>query len=183
MISSKLSDAFTQIFGPKNTCVTQGYGGQAELGVAAFQWDIPRDVSGGDHEIRVTNKQWDMYLPSATRKIQIRAFRNPKIQVKLDYLGSGYGPGDKVNALVHVSTVLGGTLPAGTSVICSASLDGQPLFPQPINCELDSSGECSVEFDLPTHMTEGVGTLTAVVSHLGEVESGSKTIPIILQVH
>jgi hypothetical protein len=80
---------------------------------------------------------------------------------------------------VSVTRAEGGPLPAGTPVSLSARIDGTPVHS--FQGALDDSGACYATFKLPPEMREGLGALTAVVTDGGNVESGSKTIPVVLQ--
>ena len=79
---------------------------------------------------------------------------------------------------MHVERAEGG-VPAGAKVSANAIVDGKTTFTG--ETAVDSAGNCSVEFVLPTHIERGDGTLSLAVADGGVVEPIAKTIPILLK--
>ncbi|GAQ82062.1 hypothetical protein KFL_000990110 [Klebsormidium nitens] len=171
-----------QVISPKESVEATMYIDGPMESVMYNKWSVPEGLSGGEYTLRYTPRGYSgmgRNSPPAERRFQIRAFRSPKLNVRVEFLGRGYGPGDEVRAKVSVTRAEGGAPPAATPVTLSARVDGAPVHTSP--AALDDSGVCYVTFSLPPEMKEGLGALNALVSDGGTVESGSKTIPIVLQ--
>jgi uncharacterized protein YfaS (alpha-2-macroglobulin family) len=163
-----------QITGPKGeTLFTNS--SQIADSVAAFNWDVPADATGGQYTAKLSFP-WTGY-PPAERKFDIRAYRAPRLKGEIVFLREGYGPGDTVKASLHVERAEGG-LPAGANVTASAVVDGADAWHG--STTVDAAGNCSVEFKLPTSITRGDGTLSLAVADGGVVEPIAKTIPILI---
>lgn len=137
-------------------------------------WQIPANIPGGEYTISVTLPG---YAP-AERKFDIRAYRAPRLKTHLEFLRKGYGPGDKVSLVATAKRAEGG-VPENAKVTAVARIDGAEVWRG--ETKVDARGRCSVSFDLPVNIEEGVGSLTLVYEDGGVVESASKTLPILLQ--
>lgn len=140
--------------------------------IVGCSFDIPGDWKGGEYKLLVTHKGCSV----AERDFSIRAFRNPRIWIEIDFLREGYGPGDQVVAAVSAVRAEGGAS-AGASVKASVSLDGIQVEVGPL--VLDQTGKGLIKFIIPEEIQEGEGTLTAVVQDGGVLESKGKSIPAV----
>lgn len=70
--------------------------------VAYATWIVPKGQAGGEYTLKFAPHAYgsSAYSPPAERKIQIRSFRSPKLNVRVEFLGRGYSPGDEVRAKV-----------------------------------------------------------------------------------
>ncbi|GAQ87713.1 alpha-2-macroglobulin [Klebsormidium nitens] len=174
-------DGTVKVMSPKGSVEASVATSQPEDSVAYAMWRVPESLPGGEYTLKLEYSEYNQMRcsPSAERKIQIRNFRNPKLNVRVEFLGRGYGPGDEVRAKVSVTRAEGGHPPAGTRVNLSARVDGCSVYSE--KGGLDDSGVCYTTFKLPPKMEKGLGSLSAMVRDGGHVESGSKTIPIVFQ--
>ncbi|GMU22953.1 MAG: hypothetical protein AMXMBFR13_30370 [Phycisphaerae bacterium] len=169
------AQAVIEIRGPKGDVVGGGtVSGQDS--VVGFAWPIPDGQSGGEYTVKV------MYpfhgYPPAERKFDIRAYRAPRLKSQIVFLRDGYGPGDEVQATLHVDRAEGG-VPSGAKVTASGRVDGQEIYTGTVG--VDEQGNCSVSFLLPAQIARGEGTLSFVIEDGGVVETAAKTIPILMQ--
>src|SRR2546423_11201228 len=111
--------------------------------VAGFSWDIPAGQAGGEYTIRVSDSSAHGW---AERKFDIRAYRAPRLKSQIVFVRDGYGPGDSVNASVHVDRAEGG-IPANAKVTAIARLDGAEIARS--DTKIDDKGNASTQFKLP----------------------------------
>ncbi len=168
------AQAQLQVLGPKGDTVLNTQV-QLQDGILGFAWPIPEGTAGGEHVVKLEFPQ-NGFSP-AERKIEIRAYRPPRLNGQITFARDGYGPGDTVSATLHVERAEGG-IPAGAKVTAIARVDGNDL-PQVIG-SVDAGGDCVVSFALPKAIERGEGTLAMVIEDGGVVETESKTIPILV---
>jgi len=136
---------------------------------------VPADASGGTYTATVSFPQNG--FPPTQRKFDVRAYRAPRLKGEIIFLRDGFGPGDVVQASLHVERAEGG-LPVGATVTATAIVDGNIAYSG--QTTVDSAGNCAVKFALPTQISRGDGTLSLAVADGGVVEPIAKTIPILL---
>ncbi len=137
-------------------------------------WQIPANMAGGEYTLSVAQNG---YAPSE-RKFDIRAYRAPRLKTQMEFLRKGYGPGDKVSVVATARRAEGG-MPENAKVTAVARIDGAEVWRG--ETKIDARGRCSVSFDLPAKIDQGVGSLSLVIEDGGVVETASKTLPILLQ--
>src|SRR5215468_3620018 len=115
--------AFFEIKGPKGDTVASGVSTTIDS-VVGFSWDIPANQAGGEYTVRISHPLGDN--PSE-RKFDIRAYRAPRLKSQIVFVRDGYGPGDTVNANLHVERAEG-SVPAGARVDVSACIDGEETW-------------------------------------------------------
>src|SRR5205814_2044141 len=160
---------------PKGEIVASAYS-PIEDSVAASNWEVPDGAAGGQYTAKMEFPSEG--FPPAVRKFEVRAYRAPRLKGEIIFLRDGFGPGDIVRASMHVERAEGG-IPSGASVTPSAIVDGQDV--KVANTTIDASGNCAVEFKLPTQIETGDGTLALAVADGGVVEPITKTIPILVK--
>ncbi|NLX13765.1 MAG: A-macroglobulin complement component [Phycisphaerales bacterium] len=163
-----------QIKGPKGDIVATGHV-NTEYSVGGFAWQIPADTAGGQYTVQI-NYPAEGFAP-AERKFDIRAYRVPRLRTQIVFLRDGYGPGDQVQASLHVERAEGG-IPAGAKVSVTARVDGEEIDAG--RTTVDEAGNCTASFKLPEQIERGEGTLVMVIEDGGVVETAAKTIPILL---
>jgi len=172
--STGTGTASFEIKGPKGDTVASGVSAIIDS-VVGFGWDIPSSQAGGEYTVRV-------FLPGgdapAERKFDIRAYRAPRLKSQIVFVRDGYGPGDTVNANLHVERAEGG-VPAGAKVSVSARVDGEETWKG--STTVDGSGNASAGFKLPAAIARGEGVIAMVIEEGGTLETATKTIPILLQ--
>lgn len=169
------ANAMVEIRGPKGEVLAGGMS-QVQDGVAAFAWEIPQTLPGGEYTVKIAHP-WTGYAP-AERKFDIRAYRAPRLKSQIVFVRDGYGPGDTVSASLHVDRAEGG-IPAGAKVLATARVDEKEVWRG--EAKVDPAGNCSVAFPLPKTIERGEGTLALRIEDGGVLETASKTIPILLQ--
>ncbi len=162
-----------EIHGPKgDVLTTQSVGVQDST--LAFTWTVPKGAPGGEYTVKAKPSDGN---PPAERKFEVRAFRAPRLSSDIVFLRDGYGPGDAVEAKLHVERAEGG-VPKGAKVTAIARVDGAQVHQS--STTLDAKGDCSVSFALPKAIERGDGTLAMVIEDGGVVETATKTIPILI---
>lgn len=145
-------------------------------GIWSYGWNIPAGQAGGEYTISVAYP--GRSFSSAERKIEVRAYRAPRIKTQIVFAREGYGPGERVSATLYSKRAEGG-VPEGAKVTIKPLVDGVEV---PAGTGVvDSKGLCRVNFNLPQKIEKGDGTLALVIEDGGVVETASKTIPILLQ--
>lgn len=172
---NKALTATIQIKGPHGELVASGSSSTKDS-VWAFQWRVPESLAGGEYSLFASYPQTG-YTP-AERKIEIRAYREPRLSTQISFLREGYGPGNKVTATLSVKRAEGG-YPAGAQVSVDARVDGVAIRAE--SGLVDANGQCTISFNLPQKMSRGEGTLALTVHDGRVIETASKTIPILLQ--
>ncbi len=163
-----------EIKGPKGDTVASGMSAIIDS-VVGFSWDIPPSQAGGEYTVRVSLPSGDA---PAERKFDIRAYRAPRLKSQIVFVRDGYGPGDTVNANLHVERAEGG-IPGGAKVSVSARVDGEETWKG--SSTVDGTGNASTSFKLPAAIARGEGVLAMTIEDGGTVETATKTIPILLQ--
>lgn len=92
-----------QVLSPKGSIETSLYTQQPENSVAYATWTVPEGQAGGEYTLKMEYSEYGSMRcsPPTERKFQIRNFRSPKLNVRVEFLGRGYGPGDEVKAKVR----------------------------------------------------------------------------------
>lgn len=147
-----------------------------ESATGGASWDIPSDVPGGEYTAEISFPSDG--LPTTVRKFDIRAFRAPRIKTQLEFLKKAYGPGETVTCTMSAERAEGG-VPSNALVTAVARVDGTEVWRG--KTSIDDDGNCSVSFDLPASIEQGVGSITLVIEDGGVVETAGKTLPILLQ--
>jgi len=164
-----------RITGPKGNTVASGHA-LVKNSVLSYSWGVPQNMDSGEFTAMITYPGFG-YAP-AERKFDVRAYRNSRLKSQITFLRDGYGPGEKVSAILDVKRAEGG-VPKGANVSVSATIDGVEV--KGATSTVDENGICQVSFDLPSEISRGEGTLALVIADGGVVETASKTVPILLQ--
>jgi alpha-2-macroglobulin-like protein len=164
-----------EIKGPKGDVLADGWA-TTQDSVWSFAWTVPQETAGGEYNIRVTYPNGG--LTPASRKFDVRVYREPRLKSQIKFQHDGYGPGEKVQATLDVKRAEGG-FPVGAKVSVIATVDGAEI--KGADGKVDQKGLCTVSFNLPSKIKRGEGTLALVIEDGGVVETAPKTIPILLQ--
>jgi hypothetical protein len=97
-----------QVLSPKGSIETSLYTQEPENSVAYATWTVPEGQAGGEYTLKMDYNEYGSMRcsPPTERKFQIRNFRSPKLNVRVEFLGRGYGPGDEVKSKVRSGTEL-----------------------------------------------------------------------------
>ena len=163
-----------QVKSPKGDVVAS-IASAAEKGSAAFAWQVPEGLAGGEY-VLVARFPWNGYSASET-KFDVRAYRVPRLRTDVQFLKKGYGAGEEVSAMLTVTRAEGG-IPTGAAVTMVARLDGKEVFRK--EAKLDERGGCTAQFALPKEIETGDGDLAFVIRDGGVTETAARTLPILL---
>ncbi|MET0405151.1 MAG: MG2 domain-containing protein, partial [Cystobacter sp.] len=166
--------AFVEIRGPKGDVVTSDHV-MSEDSVWGQSWTVPADAPGGRYTLLVSYPSGDA---PAERAFDVRAYRAPRLKSQIEFLRDGYGPGDSVSATLDVKRAEGG-VPEGARVTATALVDGMVVAR--VSGVVDGRGLCTVQFNLPSRIARGEGTLAFAIEDGGVVETAAKTLPILLR--
>jgi uncharacterized protein YfaS (alpha-2-macroglobulin family) len=160
------------LINPKGAVVMQKAVRQIK-GQATNDFELPRDIEGGEYTLRV-----NAYNTKAERPVVISSYEAPRLKKKLEFVRKAYGEGDEVTATIEVKRPTGEAL-ANHPLTAMVRLDGVDLPNVQLNT--DAQGNGLVRFTLPTPINVGDGLLTVLVEDGGITESVSKRIPIIVR--
>lgn len=130
-------------------------------GVAGGSWTLRANVNG--HVVE--------------RPFVVNTFEAPRIKKTLEFARDGYGPGDKVEAVVSFARATGELL-ANQTITTNIQVGGAVLPAQTL--KTDARGEAVVSFVLPAQLVDPDALLTVLVDDGGVTESISRSIPIAL---
>src|SRR6185369_11747932 len=91
-----------QLVGPRGDVVSQKRV-IVQAGVAANDFVIPPEVSGGEYKLRSTYDSGG----SDERSVVIATYEAPRLKKTLEFVKKAYGPGDAVSAAVKVERATG----------------------------------------------------------------------------
>jgi hypothetical protein len=83
--------------------------------IYSSSWDIPKEMQGGEYKLKINGQARYVAVPyqiliirflSAERKFSIRSYRNPQLNIDIDFVERGYRPNDTVLALVKVGIIV-----------------------------------------------------------------------------
>ena len=147
--------------------------GVTDHGVGNGAFTIPSTAPGGAYTL--VAKSLDGFFPDETKEFQIRAYRVPRFKKDLEFRRRSYGPGEMVEADFSAERAEGGAV-AGAAVRVIARIDEEVVYQSAATTSAE--GTLMVSFQLPEHITTGVGQLSVVVDDGGVQETQTKTIPI-----
>ncbi len=133
---------------------------------------LSNDAKGGEYTLHL---HFQSTQSKAEKKIFVMAYQPPRLQMKMEFVRKGYGPGDTIEATLRVKTASGGIL-ANHPVRAEAALSGR-VFRQ-WTAKTNDKGHLLLRADLPKETTSEEGTLTAFVTESGAQESISRAIPL-----
>jgi alpha-2-macroglobulin-like protein len=111
------------------------------------------------------------------KDVQVQRVITPRLLMKLDFEKEAYGRGDKVSATLIVNNLKNEPLDHA-EVSSVVRVDGATL--QTLKNSTDALGHLKIEFSLPGNLSTTDGMLQVLVSHSGQQESISRSIPIVL---
>jgi hypothetical protein len=144
----------------------------------------PETTAGGEWTLTVTDEAGR--FPPATRKFLVNRYQKPRLDKKLDFNRSSYGPGDEVLAKVSARRADGGAV-ANSIVEATVTVDGRTFdhdgkeAPHPIPGMTDPDGTALVRFTLPKAIERGQASLAVKFEDQGVVETIVRPIPLVLK--
>jgi alpha-2-macroglobulin-like protein len=105
-----------------------GPDGKPVRGIGAGEYELPADAPGGEYVLEVveTNPDTKRDTILETRKFLVNKYVPDVFEKKLEFDGKSYGPGDYVQAQVHVSRTAGGPMKDARAVV-TAQIDGKTI--------------------------------------------------------
>jgi hypothetical protein len=153
-------------------------------GVGAGELTLDPEAPGGEYKLAV-NEELGRF-PPVTRKFTVNRYQKPRLDKKLDFNKSSYGPGDDVQARVTARRADGGAV-AGRPVEVTVNVDGR-VYNQdgvetnaPQRGQTDNDGVFLARFRLPRDIQRGAATLAVKFDDGAVVETISRTIPVVLK--
>ncbi|MCK6508407.1 hypothetical protein L6R29_00380 [Myxococcota bacterium] len=135
-------------------------------------FSLSSDAKGGEYTLHL---HFESTQSKAEKKIFVMAYQPPRLQMKMEFVRKGYGPGDTIEATLRVKTAAGVIL-ANHPVRAEAALSGR-VFRQ-WTAKTNDKGHVLLRADLPKETSSEEGTLTAFVTESGAQESLSRAIPL-----
>ncbi|MBX3466554.1 MAG: A-macroglobulin complement component [Planctomycetes bacterium] len=145
-----------------------------EQGALSFVWTVPAGAAGGRYTVLARTAGGD---PAGEVGLEVLAYRVPRLRSDLQLARKGYGPGEVVEALLHVTRAEGGPA-AGARVTAIARVDGQEAARADLR--LDAEGKALVSLPLPRTIATPEASLACVIQDGGVQETAARTIPLLL---
>jgi anti-sigma factor RsiW len=164
---------------PSGQQIVRGPDGQPVRGIGAGEWAIPANADGGEYTLTVRDEH--SRFPEQRRKFLVNRYQKPRLDKKLDYNRTTYGPGDEVMA--HCEAKITGKPLVNAPVAVRVEIDGHSYGPdgKPFNgmfpLQTDAQGAVNVRFKLPQEIDRGQAALTVKF----EDEPIVRPIPIVLK--
>lgn len=145
-------------------------------GVGAGEVAIPADAPGGEYTLTVSEAGGR--FPPQTRKFIVNRYEKSRLNKKLEFAGKSYGPGDVVTANARAVQAETNRPVANQPVTAAVRLDGPVI--KTLALKTDADGAVRVQFNLPSTIAKGVGSLSITFNDGGNVETIVRPIPIVL---
>lgn len=169
---------YAELINPSGN-VIQKMNFKVENGYAEGSYDFTEGTVGGIYKIRaytswMQNESETRYY---TKEITLQQVIAPRVLMKLDFPGRGYGAGDEVSADFSMRSLSdepirhyegGFTVSLGGDIVHSASF------------KTDQEGKAKVKFTLPRTLATNDGLLNITINYDAYTESISRSIPIVL---
>src|SRR5262249_54606254 len=153
-------------------------------GVGVGQLPLPDSAPGGEYILTV--REENNRFPPQERKFLVNRYQKPRLDKKLDYNRSSFGPGGEVQALCSATRADGGAV-AGREVRVSVTVDertygrdGKPSA-QRFAFRTDDQGKVTVSFKLPAHIEKGQASVAVTFDDGANTETLVRTIPVVLK--
>ncbi len=148
-------------------------------GYAEGSFDFPEEAPGGLYKIRawtswMQNEKEDQFF---VKEVVLQKIIAPRILLKLDIPGKGFGPGDEVTASFSMRSLSDQPI-AGQDASFTVFIGGKSV--QQTVFRTTQEGKASIRFRLPASLTVNDGLLSVTVKYDGFTESVSRSIPILL---
>lgn len=159
-----------------------------EDGTASGEFDLTEDAAGGLYKIKAYTKWQENFVVENNDKkdkngnplifekeITVQKVVLPRLKMKLDFEKDAYGAGDKVEANLDLQSLTNEAL-ADKEVDFVVSLKGQVISKS--KAKTDKDGKTVITFELPKKLDTADGLLNVLLSHNGQTESISRSIPL-----
>jgi len=158
-----------------------------EEGTASGEFDLTEDAAGGLYKIKAYTKWQENFVIEENAKdqngnplifekeITVQKVVLPRLKMKLDFEKDAYGAGDKVEANLDLQSLTNEPI-ADKEVDFVVSLKGQVI--SKAKAKTDAAGKTIISFELPKKLDTADGLLNILLSHNGQTESISRSIPL-----
>ncbi len=160
-----------------------------EEGTASGEFDLTEDAAGGLYKIKAYTKWQENFVVENSendkdkngnplifeKEITVQKVVLPRLKMKLDFEKDAYGAGDKVEANLDLQSLTNEAL-ADKEVDFVVSLKGQVISKS--KAKTDEEGKTVISFELPKKLDTADGLLNVLLSHNGQTESISRSIPL-----
>ncbi|MGB7498798.1 MAG: TonB-dependent receptor plug domain-containing protein [Moheibacter sp.] len=177
-ISSQSSLLYVDVINPAGSVVKKlTY--WINSGRVSGSYDIDFNSNGGLYKLKAytwwqKNSDSDIF----EKEITVQRFIAPRLLMKLEVEKEAYGEGDEVSSKVSVRNLQ--DIPIkNLEFEYEAEIDGQTIVRQ--TAVTDEEGNFQIRFNLPKKLSGNDGSLNVKFEYESNVESISRTIPILLQ--
>jgi hypothetical protein len=165
-----------------------------EEGTAAGEFDLEEDAAGGIYKIKAYTKWQENFVVENSENVDKKEAKDqngsplifekeitvqkvvlPRLKMKLDFQKDAYGAGDKVNADLDLQSLTNEPL-ADKEVEFVVSLKGQVISKS--KTKTNKEGKTVITFELPKKLNTADGLLNVLLTHNGQTESISRSIPL-----
>ncbi|WP_338766133.1 MG2 domain-containing protein [Bernardetia sp. ABR2-2B] len=159
-----------------------------EEGTASGEFDLGEDAAGGLYKIKAYTKwQENFVIEDKTvkdqngnplifeKEITVQKVVLPRLKMKLDFQKDAYGAGDEVKADLDLQSLTNEPL-AEKDIDFVVSLKGKVI--SKAKSKTDDKGKTTISFELPKKLDTADGLLNVLLSHNGQTESISRSIPL-----
>ena len=158
-----------------------GPDGRPVRGIGNGGFDLKPDVPGGTYTLSVSEVPPGKTRPDAgtpplaKRVFHVAAYRPDRLEKKLEFDGSSYGPGEPVQAKLTVTDQ--GKPVAGAKLVAVAKADDKVL-PVIGDTVTAADGSAGVRFSLPPGNEAAQATLSVTVTTAGVTETIVRPVPL-----
>ena len=164
-----------------------------EEGTASGEFDLEEDVAGGIYKIKAYTKWQENFIVENSDKdgknakeqngnsfifekqITVQKVVLPRLKMKLDFQKDAYGAGDRVSADLDLQSLTNEPI-YDKEIDFVVSLKGQIISKS--KTKTDKDGKTVISFELPKKLDTADGLLNVLLSHNGQTESISRSIPL-----
>ncbi len=149
-------------------------------GAGSGDFALGADVAGGLYTLRAYTN-WQKNHNDALifeKQIQVQKVILPRLKMKLDFEKDGYGPGDEVTAKLNLNSLENNPL-STQAFDYKVSIQGNQILAE--KATTNAAGFFQIKFKLPKDLASADGLLNVILTHNGQRESISRSVPITLQ--
>ncbi len=157
-----------------------------DQGTASGEFDLGEDAAGGLYKIKAYTKWQENFVAEDDKnqegsplvfekEITVQKVVLPRLKMKLDFQKDAYGAADVVKADLDLQSLTNEAI-ANKDIDFVVSLKGNVISKS--KAKTDSEGKTTISFELPKKLDTADGLLNVLLSHNGQTESISRSIPL-----
>ncbi len=176
--STKSDIVYVELIDPKGNISTK-HTLIAKAGIAKGDFQLESNAPGGIYKVKAYTlwQENDVHSQAFIKTIQVQNVVLPRLKMKLDFLRKAYGPGETAHAELLLES-LSNTPLSNKSIDFKASIQGEAY--KSGKAVTNDEGKCLIAINLPETLQSTDGLLNVIISHEGNNESISRSIPITL---